>query len=141
MNFDKLRADLERDEGRRKRIYVDTVGKVSVGVGRNLTDRGLRDDEIDLMLTNDIAEVVGELDHALPWWRDLDEPRQRALANMVFNLGMPRLLGFPLMIAALRIGAWDEAAKQARNSRWYRQVGDRGERIATVIQYGGPTGD
>ena len=65
-NYDalKLKAELTRDEDRRYRIYTDTVGKVSGGIGRNLTDKGFRDNEIDLMYQNDIAETEAWLDRA-----------------------------------------------------------------------------
>ena len=136
MDRAKLIAELEQDEGRRKRIYVDTVGKVSGGVGRNLTDRGFRDDEIDLMLTNDIDEAIAELDRRLPWWRTLDDARARALTNMSLNLGINRLTGFGKMLSALNRGDWETAASEALNSKWASQVGKRAERIAEMFRTG-----
>lgn len=96
----KLKAELTVDEGRRARIYVDTVGKVSGGIGRNLTDKGFRDNEIDLMYQNDVAETEAWLDRNLTWWRSLDPVRQRVMMNMAFNM-QGRLLTFVNTLAAI----------------------------------------
>lgn len=136
MNLDLLKKELIRDEGQRLKPYRCTAGKLTIGVGRNLDDVGLSADEAAYLLGNDIARVMAELDKALPWWRGLSEVRQRALANMAFNLGVPRLLGFARMLAALQAGQWDEAAKQALASKWAQQVGARSDRIAKMIKEG-----
>lgn len=131
-----LAAQLNTDEGRRKRIYVDTVGKVTGGVGRNLTDRGFSEDEIDLMLRNDIAIVFRDLDRNCPWWGGLSEVRQEVLANMCFNMGIARLLGFKQFLGALQCGRWDIAAEQMLDSQWAKQVGDRAVRLAKQMREG-----
>jgi GH24 family phage-related lysozyme (muramidase) len=131
-----LRAELTRDEGRRNRIYKDTVGKTSGGVGRNLDDVGLMDDEIDLMLTNDIGRAERFLDANLPWWRQLDDVRQRVLMNMAFNMA-GRLLGFHMMLAAAKAGDYETAANEMANSIWAKQVGDRAERLEQMMRTGG----
>ena len=136
MNEQKLMAQLAIDEDRRRRIYVDTVGKVSGGVGRNLTDRGFSEDEIDLMLSNDIAGVVTDLDRALPWWRQMTEARQNVLANMCFNLGINRLLGFKNTLAFMQGGRYDAAAAGMLDSLWAKQVWDRAKRLAAIMRTG-----
>lgn len=132
----KLAAQLTVDEGKRYRVYTDTVGKLTVGVGRNISDRAFSDDEISLMLSNDIAGAERDLDRNLPWWRTLTEARQQALANMCFNLGIDRLLGFKNALTLLHFGRWDAAAAEFLNSRWASQVGDRAKRIADLIRKG-----
>ncbi len=131
-----LVADLRRDEGVAHKPYRDTEGILSIGVGRNLEDRGISDEEIDFLLANDLQWVVVDLDRGAPWWREMTTNRQRALANMVFNLGWPRLSGFRKMLAALEAGDYDEAANQALDSRWAIQVGARAERIAELFRSG-----
>lgn len=131
-----LVADLKRDEGVAYKPYRDSEGILSIGVGRNLEDRGIADDEIDFLLANDLNWVVVDLDRGAPWWREMTKNRQRAFANMVFNLGWPRLSGFKQMLAALEAGDWDEAANQALDSRWAIQVGARAERIAELFRSG-----
>ncbi|QCU53102.1 glycoside hydrolase family protein [Burkholderia pseudomallei] len=136
-NYDalKLKAELTRDEDRRYRIYTDTVGKVSGGIGRNLTDKGFRDNEIDLMYQNDIAETEAWLDRALPWWRSLAPVRQRVMMNMAFNM-QGRLLGFRNFLAAAQRGDWGAAATEMLDSLWARQVGDRAKRLASMMRSG-----
>jgi lysozyme len=136
MDRAKLAAQLEVDERKCKRIYVDTVGKVTGGIGRNMTDRDFSDDEIVLMLKNDIYSVETDLDRNLPWWRGLSEARQNALANMCFNLGIVRLLTFKNMLKFLQAGRWDIAADEAKNSKWATQVGARADRIVNLIRKG-----
>ena len=131
----KLKAELTRDEDRRYRIYTDKVGKVSGGIGRNLTDKGFRDNEIDLMYQNDIAETEAWLDRNLSWWRSLDPVRQRVLMNMAFNM-QGKLLGFRNFLAAAQRGDWGTAAVEMLDSLWARQVGDRAKRLASMMRSG-----
>lgn len=136
MDIDKLKKDLINDEGYKLKLYECTAGKLTIGVGRNIEDRGISTDEAELMLQNDIRIVEAELDKALPWWRKLDEVRQRALANMAFNLGLPTLLKFKDMLKHLQDGCWNDAANSALDSQWARQVGRRALRIALMFREG-----
>jgi lysozyme len=136
MNRAKLMAQLEEDEGRRKIIYTDSVGKITGGVGRNLTDRAFSDDEIDLMLKNDIDMVERQLDRTIPWWRKLDEVRQNVIANMAFNMGVPKLLGFSMTLDLVNSGRFDAAAQEMLRSKWAAQVGDRALRLSAMMRRG-----
>ena len=136
MNEKILRAQLELDEGNRARIYVDTVGKVSGGIGRNLTDRGFSADEIDLMYANDIKLVLAELDKRWPWWRELNDPRQHVMINMCFNLGAGRLSGFKIFLADVQAKKWVQAAEDMLFSKWAEQVGRRATRLAELMRTG-----
>jgi lysozyme len=132
--IEDLLADLKRDEGFRSKPYLDTVGKVTIGYGRNLDDVGLSEREGRFLLGNDLDVALGELDRNVPWWRAMPDPAQRGLANMCFNLGFPRLNGFRNMLAALEDGRYQDAAVAALDSRWARQVGDRAKRIASLYR-------
>jgi lysozyme len=136
MDYARLAAQLELDEGRRKLVYRDTVGKLTVGVGRNISDRAFSSDEIDLMLKNDIAYVGRELDRAIPWWRKLDDVRQNVIANMAFNMGVPRLLGFSMTLDLVNSGRFDAAAEEMLRSKWADQVGDRAKRLSQQMRRG-----
>jgi len=135
-DVESLITDLMRDEGVRLKPYVDTVGKWTIGVGRNLTDRGILRSEAEVMLRNDIAIVADDLDVNVPWWRTLSPNRQLALANMTFNMGWPRLSGFKVMLAALEHGDFESAATECLNSKWAAQVGERATRISDLIKEG-----
>lgn len=135
MDIDKLAVELERDEGLRLRPYKDTVGKLTVGIGRNLDDVGISEDEARQMLHNDILRSLKDVEK-LDWYQSLDPVRQRAIANMSFNLGIGRLLGFRKMIKAIKAQDWAEAAVQALDSKWATQVGARADRLADMLEHG-----
>lgn len=137
LNRKKLESDLERDEGRVRLPYEDSVGKVSIGVGRNLDDRGLSDEEIDFLLKNDIDRVIKELDAFIPWWREQPEGVQRALANLNFNLGLDKFRKFKATLKLIEHRQYKAAAANFRtNRRYFTQVGARAERLAKLIESG-----
>lgn len=136
MNLELLKSDLRCDEGVRSKPYKDTVGKTTIGVGRNLDDVGISDTEIDLLLTNDVLRAISALDTALPWVSTLSEPRQRALTNMAFNMGIGGLLGFKNALAKLQTGDFIGAADEFLASRWAAQVGARATRLTELIRVG-----
>lgn len=130
-----LETQLARDEGRRNMPYTDTVGKVTIGIGRNLTDVGISDDEVDLLFSNDVAKVRAQL-APYSWYQRLDPVRQGALENMAFNLGLHGLLHFPSMLNALANSNWQVAHDEALNSAWASKVGARATRLATQLLTG-----
>ena len=132
----ELEALLMRHEGLRLKPYRDTVGKLTIGVGRNLSDVGITRDEALALLRTDIARAEAALDAALPWRAALDPVRGRVLVDMAFNLGVPGLLGFGDVLAAVRAGAWTEAADAMLRSRWARQVGRRAQELAVMMHTG-----
>ncbi len=93
MDLALLKDQLRADEGERLKPYKDSVGKLTIGVGRNLDDVGLSTSEVDVLLTNDIDRVLRDLTKQMPWWVGLSDNRQLVLASMAFNMGINRLLG------------------------------------------------
>ena len=136
MNLDQIKADLIRDEGIRLKPYRDTVGKTTIGIGRNLDDMGITESEADFLLETDIVRTIADLDGVYPWWRELSPNRQRALVNMAFNLGITRLVKFRKMMAAFRDGDYETAGHEAFQSAWAGQVGQRANRIRDLIVEG-----
>ena len=136
MDNSKLADELRTDEGLRLFPYQDTVGKMTIGIGRNLTDVGISLDEAKYLLNNDIDKVVKQLNIKLPWWVTLSENRQRVLANMAFNLGINKLLGFNSTLAYLQTGQYDKAADGMIKSTWAKQVGARADRLAKMMREG-----
>ncbi len=128
-----IKDELTLDEGRKKLPYVDTMGKISIGIGRNLTDNGLSDDEIDYLYNNDINRCKKELaEHDFYF---IQPPGvQDALLNMNFNLGISRLLEFKQMISALELLHYEAASYAALDSLWAKQVGDRAVRLAAMMR-------
>lgn len=136
MNLDAMRSELIRDEAMMLKPYRDTVGKLSIGVGRNLDDVGISQVEAAHLLDADIQRTADALDKALPWWRGLDEVRQRVLLNMAFNMGVSGLLGFKHTLADVRAGNYDFAAAGMLESKWAQQVGQRAQRLADMMVQG-----
>jgi lysozyme len=116
--------------------YNDVGGNLTIGVGRNLTARGVNYDEIDLMLSNDIREAVHDCRAVIADWDLLDDVRQRVLADMCFNVGITRLQGFKKMLAAVERRDFDTAAHEMEDSAWAGQVGDRAHRLARMMRTG-----
>lgn len=136
MSFrDILAAQLKQDEGVRYRPYRDTVGKWTIGVGRNLDDVGIHDDEMELMLENDIASAEILARTLIPNFDDLSDNRKAVVCNMSFNLG-PRLSGFTQTLRAIRDSQWSVAADNMLNSVWAQQVGLRARRLADAMREG-----
>ena len=133
---DKARQLIKSHEGVRMTPYIDTVGKCTIGVGRNLTDRGLTVEEVELLFETDFKLAKHILDIWLADWQSYPASVQMALLSMAFNLGGPRLSGFVKMRAALIDHDYEEAARQALDSRWAKQVGSRADEIAKLIGEG-----
>lgn len=129
-----IKDDLRRDEGLRLYPYKDSAGKWTIGYGRNLSDNGITREEAEILLAHDIYEAERGLDAAIPWWKDLDALRRRALLNMAFNLGIPKLLGFVKMLDAMKRRDFSVAAEECLSSKYAKQVGKRAERIAALIR-------
>lgn len=130
-----LRAQLIQHEGLRLKAYTDTAGKVSIGVGHNLTDCGISQAVCDLMLDEDIARAISGAE-GFAWYAGLDEVRQRVIVDMTFNLGYRGVLAFEQMRLALAEGDYEAAAREMLSSRWSRQVGVRAIRLARMMRTG-----
>lgn len=131
--INNLRDMLIRDEGRKLYPYTDTVGKITIGVGRNLTDDGISDEECNLLLDNDIARITPLVFKEWPWVQSLSVQRQAVVFNMAFNMGVEDLSKFVLFLTAMQAGNWNEAAYQMKNSLWYGEVGERGKRLVEQV--------
>lgn len=136
MNAAYLKQQLVRHEGIRHKLYRDSVGKASIGIGRNIDDEGVSDDEIELMYQNDVRSHMKDLTDHVEWWSSLDEVRQMVLVNLCFNIGITRLLGFQKMLAALQAGDYPIAAKEMMNSTWATQVKARALELSHQMETG-----
>lgn len=126
--FAELQKELETDEGRKNFPYLDTVGLTSIGIGRNLTGRGLADDEVDYLFHNDVALCCDVMDENIPWWRGLPPNAQRVMINLCF-MGWHSFSQFTHFLAYMKAGDFVQASVELQNSRWWNQVGLRGPRV------------
>jgi lysozyme len=132
-----VRAQLRVDEGFVPHAYQDSLGYLTIGIGRLIDKRkggGITLGEAEMLLTNDLAKVEGELLGELPWVARLDSVRKMVLTNMAFNMGMPTLLTFRATLAAVRRGDYATAADQMIKSKWYGQVGNRAKRLVAMMR-------
>ena len=148
-NRQAFNAELERDEGRRYYPYKDSLGIDTVGIGHNLVASPLpgqsypmTDSRVDAVRDADIAKIEAALDAYIPWWRSLDDVRQRVILNMGFNLGVgvpggPHgLLSFGTFLGLVEKGDYAAAAKDLTGTRWHRQVGQRAVRLEAMMLTG-----
>lgn len=142
MISDKLRNQIKRHEGSvtlpngRHRVYTCPAGHPTVGWGRNLEGRGLSDAEAEMLLTNDLQASAEELTRVWPWMQSIDPVRFGAFINLHFNMGLPTLREFVKTLDAAQDHDWERCAAELQNSRWYRQVGTRGEDLVEQIKTG-----
>lgn len=134
MDLEKLKDQLILHEGMELKSYRCSQGYTTIGVGRNVQELGITEDEARYLLDNDILRVCQELDANVSWWRDMSEVRQRVFVDMVFNLGISRFLNFKNMLDAAEKEDWPEAAAQMMDSRWADQVGRRAVTLAKAME-------
>lgn len=134
---DKLRAQLIRHESMVLHPYRDSVGKMSIGVGRNLDDVGISSDEAQYLLSGDIDRAVKGLVGRYPtWFPDLDPVRQAVLCNLAFNLGLAGLSGFTRMLDAVARKQYGQASDELMDSKYAAQVGSRAGELAAQLRTG-----
>jgi lysozyme len=149
--------ELIKHEGLKLQVYKDTLGIDTIGIGRNLEDRGISQEELDdldipnmdviyeygiteadavYLAQNDVQIVEDELLRAHPCVDRLDSVRQLILMDMAFNMGVPRLCKFQKMWNAIHEEKYDVAAKEMLDSRWANQVKSRAVKLANAMHNG-----
>ncbi len=134
MNHKKIIDQLIKHEGLRLKPYHCPAGKLTIGVGRNLEDKGISEKEAVLLLENDIEECLEDLKTIFQAFDLLPEPVQRVLVDMRFNLGPNRFRRFKKMLAAVKNQDFTQAAVEMKDSRWYSQVGKRAETLINIMK-------
>ena len=139
MNIDKLREEIAYDEGSVNEIYLDHLGLPTFGIGHLVRDDDpeyglpvgtpVDADRCAEAFESDIQTVLSDCDKLYPDFADLPEEAQRIIANMMFNMGYPRLSKFKGMKAGVDARDWNKAADEMVDSRWYRQVTKRADRL------------
>lgn len=132
---DLLRQLLTEEEGYRNKAYQDVEGIWSIGVGRNLMSKGLSDQEIDLLLTNDMREAQAQAAF-LPGYSSLNDVQKAVICSMIFQLGIGGLKAFKALLAALAIGDVALAAREGLDSLWAKQVTARAARQMEMLATG-----
>ncbi len=131
----KLKALLIKHEDLKDKPYTDSLGNLTIGIGRNLTGRGVLPDEINLMFDNDSGYFYEFLSKNFEWFNQLNEARQCALVDMCF-MGTNSFLEFHKMISALELGNFELAANEIVNSHYEKEVHQRAHDLAEIIRTG-----
>ena len=135
--MNRIKAQLVRHEGLRLKPYRCTAGRLTIGIGRNLDDRGISQKEAYTMLERDIQDCEQWLIDKIPEiYNKLDEVRQSVLLNMCFNLGIKGLLEFKNTLAFIDAGDWERAANGMLASKWAKQVGRRAIELSEMMRKG-----
>jgi len=139
MDIDKLREEIEYDEGNVQKIYLDHLGLPTFGIGHLVREsdpehgwevgREVSKERCDSVFNEDIKTVIADCYKLYPDFDDLPEEAKRIIANMMFNMGRPRLSKFKGMKRGVDAKDWNAAADEMVDSRWYRQVTKRAQRL------------
>ena len=139
MNLEQLQQELKRDEGCVNAIYLDHLNLPTCGIGHLITEwdeeygqpigTTISEDRVNELFKKDIKVTLEECEILYPNFNNLPEEAQLILANMMFNMGRPRLSKFKKMNKAIADGDYLEASLQMEDSRWYKQVTNRAERL------------
>jgi lysozyme len=136
-NRDQLIEELQADEGLQLRPYHDTEGQLTIGYGHNLTANGISALIARQLLADDVDAAIADLRHGFPWFGMSDPVRQRALANLRFNLGPARFRLFTTFLALMATHDYGGAAKDLMTTTWASQVQpSRRDRIVRMIETG-----
>jgi GH24 family phage-related lysozyme (muramidase) len=137
-----LLHEIQRDEGRQPCVYKDTKGLWTIGDGilvdPTVPGAGLLPEEMDFITNNRVGKLTPIAIHLCgqPMWEKLGAARQRAVLNMLYNLGPIRLAGFKNMFRCFNLGDYTAAASEMKASDWYKETGDRGKRLVTQMETG-----
>ncbi|TDX48324.1 lysozyme [Orenia marismortui] len=130
-----IEEQLIMHEGLEFKPYKCPAGKTTIGVGRNLEDRGITKEEAIYLLQNDIKSILNSLVE-YDWFVNLDNVRKKVIIDMAFNMGVTGLLSFQNMIQAIREQDYQKAGEEMKNSRWYHQVNSRAKRLVKMMKTG-----
>ena len=139
MNIDKLREEIEYDEGSVNKIYLDHLGLPTFGIGHLVTEwdeeygfevgTDVSEDRCIEAFNRDIKTVLSDCNKLYSDFDELPEEVQLIIANMMFNMGRPRLSKFKGMKRGVDAKDWNAAADEMVDSKWYRQVTKRADRL------------
>ncbi len=139
MNIEQLRKELELDEGCKHETYLCSQNVVTGGIGHMITEWDdekyaevgveISDEQVKAWFDKDIETVLSDCELLYDDFDHLPEEAQLIIANMMFNLGYPRLKKFVGMKAGVDARDWNKAADEMIDSNYYRQLPNRAGRL------------
>ncbi len=131
----RLRASLVKHESYEKFPYNDGLGNTTIGIGYNLTARGISDEWINTQYQADVDYFYKQFCEIFSWFKDLNEDRQIVIIDMAF-MGLKKLLEFKNMLSYLAVHDYENAADEMLNSAWAQQVRNRAVELAASMRAG-----
>ena len=139
MNIEQLQKELTEDEGCKYEIYLDHLGLPTFGIGHLVKETDpeynqqvgapVSEDRVNACFAQDIQITINDCEKLYDNFNDLPDEVQLIIANMMFNLGYPRMSKFKKMKLAVDSSDWKEAAIQMEDSLWFLQVTNRAKRL------------
>tara|TARA_Y100000004_G_C8926720_1_gene417964 strand:- start:281 stop:730 length:450 start_codon:yes stop_codon:yes gene_type:complete len=144
LNIDELREELKEDEGVKYEIYLDHLSLPTTGIGHLIQESDpehglpvgteISEERVNELFDQDIQVTISECKKLFDNFDELPEEVQKICANMMFNMGRPRLSGFKKFHAAIANNDWQECAVQMEDSRWHKQVTNRANRLISRMR-------
>ena len=144
LDIEQLKETLKVDEGVVYEIYNDHLGYATFGIGHLVLETDpehgqavgtpVSEERVDECFEKDVQTVIEDCKKLHNGWDGYPQEVKQVIANMMFNMGLTRLSKFKNHNAALQSGDWKEAAKEGRDSRWYKQVTNRAERLMKRLE-------
>jgi len=144
MNIDELREEIAQDEGKVMSVYLDHLNLPTLGIGHLINEwdeeygkpvgTEVSEERVNELFAKDIQTTISECEELFENFNDLPDEVQKICANMMFNMGRPRLSGFKKFRAAIANNNWQECAIQMEDSRWHKQVTNRANRLISRMR-------
>ena len=144
MNIDELREEIAQDEGKVMSVYLDHLNLPTLGIGHLINEwdeeygkpvgTEVSEERVNELFAKDIQTTISECKELFENFNDLPDEVQKICANMMFNMGRPRLSGFKKFRAAIANNNWQECAIQMEDSRWHKQVTNRANRLISRMR-------
>lgn len=133
----ELLASTKLHEGYRSRAYLDTANPPvwTIGYGTNLQELEIGE-ELATEWLYDMLRKAERSARGYPWFTNLNQARQDAIVEMIYNLGLSRFDKFAKLKAACAVSDFFDAADQMLDSLWAKQVGVRADRLAIQMRTG-----
>jgi len=133
-----LAERIKGHEGYSNEVYRDTLGNLTVGYGHLLSEGSVVPDHVcHLLFDYDLAMAISDfmrlpkstIDH-------LNKARRSVIVEMIFNMGLPKVLQFVKMWEAIKSNDFNKAADEMLDSNWARQVKSRALVLANIMRSG-----
>lgn len=134
MQLKRLFYQLKRDEGLRLKPYKCSMGKTTIGFGRNLEANGITSTEAEILLSFDVHSVIESIERNFDFYDDLSDVRKEVIVNMVFQMGMGTFMKFKKTIKYLENKEYQRASIEMLDSSWYKQTPKRAERASYAMK-------